>query len=373
MNGKMQGPGTETVWIQPKQVIVREGEIGTEIYVLLSGELEVSCREKPIGRIVDYGEVFGELGALTGQARTATVTAVVATELLVIRNAKARELSRIPSVLRKIDEAIVRRFQIISNKTRMYTSMTAQARRMLLQQVMWESTERGRKNDLKSIKESVIRQTEMTRLRHQIRQRIDEAMERADDTDDPRLLDRLAFEYGAQDSYRDRLAAHAWLDERPVCRLHEIAGEWALISDQHDAETVIRKAELTIATSEILNTYEEMPGIKHEMDLARIENLVPFNSKLEALRSCYQQAHRDELEDNRRRLYFDRQITLAVETARADAGRDVVMLINAARQLGVEKEYGAHIRNLVAITETPMDYVEPNMPDPQQATQKATR
>lgn len=373
MNGKMQGPGTETVWVQPKQVIVREGETGTEIYVLLSGELAVSCREKPIGRVADYGEVFGELGALTGQARTATVTAVAPSELLVIRNARARELSRIPPVLKKIDEAIIRRYHIISNKTRMYTSMTAQARRMLLQQVMWESTERGRRSDLSNIKEGVIRQTEMTRLRHQIRQRIDEAMERADDTDDPRLLDRIAFEYGAQDAYRDRLAAHTWLDDRPVCRLHEIASEWLLISDQHDAETVIRKAELAIATSEILNLFEEMPGIKHEMDIARIENLVPFNSKLEALRCCYQQAHRDEIEDNRRRLYFERQITQAVETARADAGKDVVMLTNAARQLGVEKEYSANIRNLVAITETPMDYVEPTMPDPNQATQKVTR
>jgi serine/threonine protein kinase/CRP-like cAMP-binding protein len=69
---------------EPGRVIVREGERSDGFYVVKSGEVEVYTERKGFVFLskLRSGDFFGEVAALTGQPRTATVRAVSATELL---------------------------------------------------------------------------------------------------------------------------------------------------------------------------------------------------------------------------------------------------------------------------------------------------
>lgn len=67
----------ERLAVQRGQVLIEEGGPPGSMFVVLSGRFSVtrSGHDKPIGEI-GYGEQIGEIGFLTGSARTATVTAL---------------------------------------------------------------------------------------------------------------------------------------------------------------------------------------------------------------------------------------------------------------------------------------------------------
>ena len=78
----------ETVEMDPGAILIREGEAGDAMFVVLAGELAVSKRsgnaDIPLA-VVGPGEVQGELAVLEGRPRTATVRAVGPASLLRIR------------------------------------------------------------------------------------------------------------------------------------------------------------------------------------------------------------------------------------------------------------------------------------------------
>ncbi len=70
------------------QELFRKGEGGRHCYGILAGQVKV-VTQAPSGKqvffgILDAGEVFGELALLAGGHRTASVSAIVDTELLVV-------------------------------------------------------------------------------------------------------------------------------------------------------------------------------------------------------------------------------------------------------------------------------------------------
>ena len=67
-------------------VVINEGDPGTSMYLIASGEVKVFTRGKGGGSIylsrLGEGDFFGEVSVLTGKPRTATITASQRTELL---------------------------------------------------------------------------------------------------------------------------------------------------------------------------------------------------------------------------------------------------------------------------------------------------
>ena len=66
-------------WFEPGQPLVREGELGDELFVILDGRVVVTRRD-PDGsdrriRTYESGDLIGELAVLREQPRAATVTA----------------------------------------------------------------------------------------------------------------------------------------------------------------------------------------------------------------------------------------------------------------------------------------------------------
>jgi hypothetical protein len=96
--------------------IVREGDPGDSMFIVSTGEVRATVlrggQQVPVATLRD-GDFFGEMAVLSGEPRTATVTAVKATELLELSREHLREIeSRHPEVEAKIrlayDERIAR-------------------------------------------------------------------------------------------------------------------------------------------------------------------------------------------------------------------------------------------------------------------------
>lgn len=69
--------------LNPNDVLLQEGSEGREMYLLLSGSMDVTAqgRKPPVAKILPIG-VVGEIGMLLNYPRTATVTAAQPCQLI---------------------------------------------------------------------------------------------------------------------------------------------------------------------------------------------------------------------------------------------------------------------------------------------------
>jgi voltage-gated potassium channel len=92
------------------EIIVRRGEPGDCMYFIASGEVEVAL--KPAPRVLGAGDFFGEFALITGERRSATVTALTRCELLHLDLADFRHFeAQHPELARRIDSEAQRRRQ----------------------------------------------------------------------------------------------------------------------------------------------------------------------------------------------------------------------------------------------------------------------
>lgn len=92
-------------------VIMRQGDVGRSSFVVARGEVRVSVApdDREVARL-GIGQVFGEMSWLTGEPRSATVTAVCDTVVFELDDTILRELaSGSPHVLDTLAEAVSRR------------------------------------------------------------------------------------------------------------------------------------------------------------------------------------------------------------------------------------------------------------------------
>jgi len=82
--------------VRPKTVIVSQGSSGRDMFIVVSGSLKVSVLSgegKEISFVVlRQGDYFGELSMIDGRRRSATVTAIQSSELLVLGHAQYQRL-----------------------------------------------------------------------------------------------------------------------------------------------------------------------------------------------------------------------------------------------------------------------------------------
>jgi hypothetical protein len=89
--------GLRLLSFEAGQIVVSEGEMGGSLFVVTSGALRAFVKS-PAGRNVEVrqieeGEFFGEISVLTGQARSATITAATRCELLELDRATLDSIS----------------------------------------------------------------------------------------------------------------------------------------------------------------------------------------------------------------------------------------------------------------------------------------
>ncbi|MFT3695196.1 MAG: cyclic nucleotide-binding domain-containing protein [Kofleriaceae bacterium] len=84
--------------VAPGTVVINEGEDGRGLFVVLSGELDVSRGAVPLGGL-KTGDVFGEMSILRNARTTATVVATrPATVLFLAREYVTRIVQGVPEI-----------------------------------------------------------------------------------------------------------------------------------------------------------------------------------------------------------------------------------------------------------------------------------
>jgi CRP-like cAMP-binding protein len=100
---------SEEMEVEAGAVLCREGQTGSEFFVVLDGEGEVTSAGETLARF-GPGDFFGEIALLEPVKRTATVTATTPVHFFVLtRQAFQRMVDENPEVDRKILRALARR------------------------------------------------------------------------------------------------------------------------------------------------------------------------------------------------------------------------------------------------------------------------
>ncbi len=69
---------------EPEETIIKDGEIGNNIFLLLFGIVQIKKQGKVIRRLSNAGDMFGEMGIVDGSPRSADVCTETKVECLVI-------------------------------------------------------------------------------------------------------------------------------------------------------------------------------------------------------------------------------------------------------------------------------------------------
>ena len=108
---------TDLVTFEPGRAIVEEGGPGEAMYVVLSGGALVTRGGRTVARLVP-GDFFGELSALDGGPRTASIVADTPMELLrLFRHTLRRVVEQEPALAMGLLEGLARRLRQVQPGT----------------------------------------------------------------------------------------------------------------------------------------------------------------------------------------------------------------------------------------------------------------
>lgn len=101
---------------EPREPIVEEGMRGETLFVVLTGRAKVTRRGRKVGEVLP-GDFFGELSALDGGPRSATVAAETPMRVLrLFRHTLVELLRDEPGLILKLLDGIVRRLREVDRQ-----------------------------------------------------------------------------------------------------------------------------------------------------------------------------------------------------------------------------------------------------------------
>jgi CRP/FNR family transcriptional regulator, cyclic AMP receptor protein len=109
----------ERLRIDQGEVILREGRLGRELFVILEGSVVVTRA----GRVVNQwgaGDYFGELAAIEGAPRSATVAATTDLDVLIVGPREFDAMMDIPGVRNALLVGMARRIRQADDKLAAY-------------------------------------------------------------------------------------------------------------------------------------------------------------------------------------------------------------------------------------------------------------
>ncbi len=136
------------------QVLFKEGDSTSDLYILISGSVDVSRNGKVIASISDKGTFIGEMSTLLKTPRTATIRAAEDSMLFVVpEDAVEKFIAESPNIGIKLCQMLARRLQ---STTEQFSTLKVQAAELedsyvkLFEDLMAQYNKR-RSDDLKGI------------------------------------------------------------------------------------------------------------------------------------------------------------------------------------------------------------------------------
>lgn len=106
---------SEDVEVEPGKVLVKEGEVGQEFFVIVDGKVKVTRKGRRVATR-GPGEFVGEIALLEDTPRTATIIAETPVRFFVLTRKDFRHLlNENPGVERKVLHALARRIIELSS------------------------------------------------------------------------------------------------------------------------------------------------------------------------------------------------------------------------------------------------------------------
>jgi CRP-like cAMP-binding protein len=105
----------ERLHVQEGEVILREGRLGRELFIILEGSVVVTRA----GRVVNEwgpGDYFGELAAIEAAPRNATVTAISELDVLIVGPREFEAMMEIPGFRNALLVGMTRRIREADDK-----------------------------------------------------------------------------------------------------------------------------------------------------------------------------------------------------------------------------------------------------------------
>lgn len=107
---------TDELAFAPGERIVEEGNLGEALFVVLAGQAKVVRAGRKLGTVVP-GDFFGELSALDGGPRTATIVAETPMRVLrLFRRTLLKMIEEEPQLSLKLLDGIVRRIREVQRR-----------------------------------------------------------------------------------------------------------------------------------------------------------------------------------------------------------------------------------------------------------------
>jgi CRP/FNR family cyclic AMP-dependent transcriptional regulator len=105
--------------VEAGEVILREGRLGRELFVILEGTATVT-RAGHVVNVLETGDYFGELAAIEAVPRSATVTATTDLEVLIIGPREFETMMGIPGFRNAILTGMSRRIREADDRLAAY-------------------------------------------------------------------------------------------------------------------------------------------------------------------------------------------------------------------------------------------------------------
>jgi CRP/FNR family transcriptional regulator, cyclic AMP receptor protein len=109
----------ERLRIEAGEVILREGRLGRELFIVLEGTATVT-RVGRVVNVIENGGYFGELAAIEAIPRTATVTATSDLDVLVIGPRQFEAMTDIPGFRKALLASMSRRIRQADDRLAAY-------------------------------------------------------------------------------------------------------------------------------------------------------------------------------------------------------------------------------------------------------------
>lgn len=101
--------------VAPGFILFREGDQSRELYMLITGGVEVSKQGQIIASIQEGGSIIGEISFLLGSPRTATVRTTASSEFLVIEDVE-QLIETQPALMARVARVLAERLAAMDEK-----------------------------------------------------------------------------------------------------------------------------------------------------------------------------------------------------------------------------------------------------------------